>query len=81
MPSDAFLLYALEFTYAAAIHEAMANALFPQVDHGQSLSRQAHTILDVMISNGNRIAEARKDLSAPRVLEYCFYLPLGLCRY
>ncbi|KAJ5093546.1 hypothetical protein N7456_009407 [Penicillium angulare] len=58
---EAFLLYDLEFTYAAAIHVAMANALFPQVDHGQSLSRQAHVILDGMISHGNRIAEARKE--------------------
>ena len=39
----------------------MANALFPQVDHGQSFSRQAHSILDDMIANGNRIAQARKE--------------------
>lgn len=57
---ELFLLYDLEFAYAAALHLAMANAVFPQVIDGQVHSQEAHWILDEMISNGNRIAEVRK---------------------
>jgi hypothetical protein len=59
--SEVFLLYDLEFTYGAAIHLAMANALFPQEFDGKALSEKAHGILNGMISNGNRVAEVRRD--------------------
>ncbi|CAI7642000.1 unnamed protein product [Penicillium manginii] len=58
---EVFLLYDLEFTYGAAIHLAMANALFPQEFDGKALSEKAHGILNGMISNGNRVAEVRRD--------------------
>ncbi|KGO64981.1 Transcription factor, fungi [Penicillium italicum] len=56
-----FLLYNLEFAYAAAIQLAMANALFPEVDNEQCFIQQSHSILDRMITNGNQIAEARRE--------------------
>ncbi|CAG8060872.1 unnamed protein product [Penicillium salamii] len=58
---EVFLLYNLEFTYAAAIHLAMANALFPEALNGQASVNEAHAILDQMIANGNKIAMVRKD--------------------
>lgn len=58
---EVFLLYNLEFTYAAAIHLAMAKALFPEAVNGQTSVQEAHSILDQMISNGNRIAEVGKE--------------------
>ncbi|KAE8330613.1 hypothetical protein BDV39DRAFT_212915 [Aspergillus sergii] len=57
---EIFLPYDLEFTYAAALHLAMANAVFPQALDGQAYLEEAHWILDEMISNGNKVAEARK---------------------
>lgn len=38
----------------------MANTLFPRMAEGQTYSQDAHSILDEMISAGNRLAEARK---------------------
>ncbi|KAE8420420.1 hypothetical protein BDV36DRAFT_281516 [Aspergillus pseudocaelatus] len=57
---EIFLPYDLEFTYAAALHLAMANAVFPQALDGQAYLEEAHCILDEMISNGNKVAEVRK---------------------
>ncbi|KAE8340570.1 hypothetical protein BDV24DRAFT_175258 [Aspergillus arachidicola] len=57
---EIFLPYDLEFTYAAALHLAMANAVFPQALDGQAYLEEAHWILDEMISNGNKVAEVRK---------------------
>ncbi|KAE8408672.1 hypothetical protein BDV37DRAFT_295264 [Aspergillus pseudonomiae] len=57
---EIFLPYDLEFTYAAALHLAMANAVFPQALDGQAYLEEAHRILDEMISNGNKVAEVRK---------------------
>ncbi|GKZ67843.1 hypothetical protein AnigIFM50267_002395 [Aspergillus niger] len=58
---EVFLLYNLEFTYAAAIHLAMANALFPDAVDGPASAQEAHSILDQMISNGNKVAQVRKE--------------------
>lgn len=58
---EVFLLYNLEFTYAAAIHLAMANALYPDAVDGPASSQEAHSILDQMISNGNKVAQVRKE--------------------
>ncbi|KAJ5702043.1 hypothetical protein N7488_009591 [Penicillium malachiteum] len=58
---EVFLLYNLEFTYAAAIHLAMASALFPEALDGQAFAEEAHSILDQMISNGNKVAQMRKE--------------------
>ncbi|KAB8263078.1 hypothetical protein BDV32DRAFT_136151 [Aspergillus pseudonomiae] len=57
---EIFLPYDLEFTYAAALHLAMANAVFPRALDGQAYLEEAHRILDEMISNGNKVAEVRK---------------------
>lgn len=61
MVTEFFLLYDLEFAYGAAIHLAMASVLFPQEFDGQARSEEAHGILSGMISNGNRVAEVRRD--------------------
>lgn len=58
---EVFLLYDLEFAYGAAIHLAMANALFPQEVDGHARSEEAHKILSGMVCNGNRVAEVRRD--------------------
>ncbi|QQK40055.1 Zn(II)2Cys6 transcription factor [Penicillium digitatum] len=58
---EVFLPYNLEFAYAAAIHLVMATALFPEVETGQCCIQQSYSILDRMITNGNRIAQARRD--------------------
>lgn len=60
-PTEVFLLYNLEFTYAAAIHLAMANALFPDAVDGPASAQEAHSILDQMIVNGNKVAKVRKE--------------------
>lgn len=39
----------------------MAKTLFPATVNDDSSAAQAHTIIDEMISKGNRIAQARKD--------------------
>ncbi|KAF7595575.1 hypothetical protein BBP40_005610 [Aspergillus hancockii] len=57
---EVFLPFDLEFTYAAAIHLTMANALFPHAAEGQTYSEEAHSILDEMIYKGNRLAAVRK---------------------
>ncbi|KAL4894954.1 fungal-specific transcription factor domain-containing protein [Aspergillus ambiguus] len=57
---EIFLPFELEFTYAAALHLTMANALFPPVADDQTYSKTAHWILDEMIRGGNKVAEARK---------------------
>lgn len=59
--TEVFLLYNLEFTYAAAIHLAMASALFPEAFDGKASAQEAHSILDQMISNGNKVARVRKE--------------------
>ncbi|KAE8355439.1 Zn(II)2Cys6 transcription factor [Aspergillus coremiiformis] len=58
---EVFLPFDLEFTYAAAIHLAMANTLFPHAAEGQVYSEEVHAILDEMIYKGNRLAAVRKD--------------------
>ncbi|BCS30660.1 uncharacterized protein APUU_80963A [Aspergillus puulaauensis] len=58
---EVFLLYNLEFTYAAAIHLAMASALSPEAFDGKASAQEAHSILDQMISNGNKVARVRKE--------------------
>ncbi|KAB8261466.1 hypothetical protein BDV32DRAFT_158214 [Aspergillus pseudonomiae] len=50
----------LSFTYAAAIHLAMADTLFPHSTEGQTYSEEVHAILDEMIYKGNRLAAVRK---------------------
>ncbi|KAH7136208.1 hypothetical protein EDB81DRAFT_949013 [Dactylonectria macrodidyma] len=58
---EIFLPYDLEFTFGAALHLAMANALFPDVVDDQGCYAQlARGILSDMISRGNRVAKARK---------------------
>ncbi|KAE8370188.1 Zn(II)2Cys6 transcription factor [Aspergillus caelatus] len=57
---EVFLPFDLEFTYAAAIHLAMANTLFPHVAEGQTYSEEVHAILDEMIYKGNKLAAVRK---------------------
>ncbi|GAB1210333.1 hypothetical protein APSETT445_009124 [Aspergillus pseudonomiae] len=57
---EVFLPFDLEFTYAAAIHLAMANTLFPHSTEGQTYSEEVHAILDEMIYKGNRLAAVRK---------------------
>ncbi|KAL4895512.1 Zn(II)2Cys6 transcription factor [Aspergillus ambiguus] len=58
---EVFLPFDLEFTYAAAIHLTMGNALFQPDAVAQSYSEQGHKILDEMISRGNKIARVRKN--------------------
>ncbi|RAK73129.1 Zn(II)2Cys6 transcription factor [Aspergillus fijiensis CBS 313.89] len=60
-PLEVFLPYDLEFTYSAAIHLAMAQALFPldPNEHGTRGIQNAHSILSEMASKGNRLAENR----------------------
>lgn len=58
--AELFLPFDLEFTYGAAIHVAMANALFPHLDDCHTYYQRAHTILDEMVSKGNKVAEMRK---------------------
>ncbi|UNI17497.1 hypothetical protein JDV02_003837 [Purpureocillium takamizusanense] len=57
---ELFLPFDLEFAYAAAVHLAMANALFPNLDDGPTSSQEAHAILDEMVFKGNRVAAMRK---------------------
>lgn len=46
--------------YGAALHLMIATTLFPNETEGQGYSKEAHSILDEMISQGNMIAAARK---------------------
>ncbi|KAI5460366.1 Zn(II)2Cys6 transcription factor [Mariannaea sp. PMI_226] len=57
---EVFLPFDLEFTYGAAIHLTIAYTLFPHVADGPAYSKIAHSILDEMISKGNKLAEVRK---------------------
>ncbi|KAF7621143.1 hypothetical protein AFLA_011453 [Aspergillus flavus NRRL3357] len=57
---EVFLPFDLEFTYAAAIHLAMASTLFPHAAEGQTYSEEVHAILDEMIYKGNKLAAVRK---------------------
>ncbi|KAM5360787.1 hypothetical protein ACJZ2D_013533 [Fusarium nematophilum] len=57
---EVFLPYDLEFTFGAALHLAMATALFPGVADDQGTRQLAHHILDNMVSRGNRVAAVRK---------------------
>ncbi|KAI1453549.1 fungal-specific transcription factor domain-containing protein [Annulohypoxylon moriforme] len=57
---EAFLPYDIEFTFGAALHLTMANALFPGVVDYQSCHQLAHQILDDLVSRGNRVAKLRK---------------------
>lgn len=57
---EVFLPYDLEFTFGAALHLTMANALFPDVVDDQGHSQLAHGILADMVSRGNRVARTRK---------------------
>lgn len=50
----------MEVTYGAALHLMMAITLFPHATEGQGYSKDAHSVLDEMISQGNMIAAARK---------------------
>lgn len=55
-----FLPFELEFAFGAAIHLVMARTLFPHVTDSEACSNYAHSILDEMISKGNKLAEVRK---------------------
>ncbi|KAF9886452.1 hypothetical protein FE257_011484 [Aspergillus nanangensis] len=57
---DVFLPFDLEFTYGAAIHLTMANALFPHAIEGQSCIQDAHSIFEEMTYKSNRLAAAQK---------------------
>ncbi|KAL1874768.1 hypothetical protein VTK73DRAFT_187 [Phialemonium thermophilum] len=57
---QSFLVYDLEFTFEAALHLTMANALFPGVVDYERCHRLAHQILDELVSRGNRVAHARR---------------------
>lgn len=58
--AEAFLPFDLEFTYGAAIHLAMAKALFPHTDEEVAYNDQVQCLLDEMIVKGNRVAGVRK---------------------
>ncbi|KAL7621984.1 hypothetical protein AAE478_007485 [Parahypoxylon ruwenzoriense] len=57
---EAFLPYDVEFTFGAALHLTMANALFPGVVDYQGCRESAHQILDDLSLRGNRVAQARR---------------------
>ncbi|KAM0327639.1 hypothetical protein ACHAQA_005932 [Verticillium albo-atrum] len=58
---EVFLVFDLEFVYSAAIHLTMADALFPSVaEDARGHSQAAHSIIDDMISKGNKVAAVRK---------------------
>ncbi|KAI1394410.1 fungal-specific transcription factor domain-containing protein [Hypoxylon trugodes] len=57
---EAFLPYDVEFTFGAALHLTMANAIFPGIFDYQSCRQLAHQTLDGLISRGNRVARARQ---------------------
>lgn len=58
---DVFLPYDTEFTFGAAIHLTMADALFPDVVDYDECRQSAHGILGDLVSRGNRVARARRD--------------------
>ncbi|KAL4757014.1 transcription factor domain-containing protein [Aspergillus foveolatus] len=57
---EVFLPFELEVTFGVALHLMMAETLFPHATEGQSYSHEVHSVLDEMISKGNRLAAARK---------------------
>ncbi|KAF9872457.1 hypothetical protein CkaCkLH20_09954 [Colletotrichum karsti] len=57
---EVFLPYDLEFTYGAALHLAMANAIFPDVVDDPTSSQTAHGVLSEMVLRGNRVAGVRQ---------------------
>lgn len=52
--------FELEFAYGAAIFLTMTRTLFPHVADGEACSNSAHSILNEMISKGNKLAQVRK---------------------
>ncbi|KAJ5288681.1 hypothetical protein N7478_001711 [Penicillium angulare] len=50
----------MEVTYGAALHLMMAKTLFAHAIEGEEYGEKAHSILDEMISKGNRLASSRK---------------------
>lgn len=67
---ETFLPFDLEFTYGAALHLIMANAIFPGTAGNESYEQQALDILDEMIGRGNRVAAMRK-AELVRLQELC----------
>lgn len=59
--AESFFLNHLEFVYGATLFMTMATALFPKESEGHWYRVQAHSILDVMITRGNRVAQSRKE--------------------
>ncbi|KAF4893971.1 hypothetical protein CGCFRS4_v006771 [Colletotrichum fructicola] len=57
---EVFLPYDLEFTYGAALHLAMAGAIFPDVSEDHTSNQAAHEILSDMVTRGNRVAGVRR---------------------
>ncbi|CAI0644800.1 unnamed protein product [Colletotrichum noveboracense] len=60
MRTEVFLPYDLEFTYGAALHLAMAGAIFPDVSEDHTSNQAAHEILSDMVTRGNRVAGMRR---------------------
>lgn len=60
MNQEVFFPFEMEVTYGAALHLMIATTLFPNATEGQGYSKDAHSILDEMVSQGNMIAAARK---------------------
>ncbi|KAK2731654.1 hypothetical protein CKAH01_08810 [Colletotrichum kahawae] len=57
---EVFLPYNLEFTYGAALHIAMAGAIFPDISENHTNNKAAHEILSDMVTRGNRVAGVRR---------------------
>ncbi|KAH0421631.1 hypothetical protein CcaCcLH18_13310 [Colletotrichum camelliae] len=57
---EVFLPYDLEFTYGAALHLAMAGAIFPDISEDHTNNKAAHEILSDMVTRGNRVAGVRR---------------------
>ncbi|KAJ5116279.1 hypothetical protein N7456_000627 [Penicillium angulare] len=57
---EVFLPFEMEVTYGAALHLMMAKTLFAHAIEGEEYGEKAHSILDEMISKGNRLASSRK---------------------
>lgn len=58
--SEVFLPFELEFAYGAAIFLVMTRTLFPHVADGEACSNSAHSVLNEMITKGNKLAQVRK---------------------
>lgn len=57
---EVFLPYDVEFTFGAALHLTMANAVFPGVVDYQWCRQLSDSIFDDLIARGNRVARARR---------------------